>query len=103
MLVRLGRVLLLAAFLLAQQSALAHQIWHLAGGAAQSAALGDLPKTNPLCEQHDALGTVLGGLSSSLALAALEELRPVHFPAANLPAASTPSLSPVSRGPPALL
>jgi len=86
-----------------QQSALAHQIWHLAGGAAQSAAQGDLPKTNPLCEQHDALGTVLGGLSSSLAFALFEELRPVHVPAADSPAASTPSPSPVSRGPPALL
>lgn len=103
MLVRLGRILLLAAFLLAQQSALAHQIWHLAGGAAQSAALGDLPKTNPLCEQHDALGTVLGGLSSSLVLAMFEERPPVHISAANSPAASTPSPSPVSRGPPAFL
>ena len=98
-----ARALLIAAFLLAQQAALAHQVWHLGGNSTEAKVLGDGSKSNPLCGQHDALGTVLGGLSSSLVLAMFEELPPVQIPAANSPAASTSSPSPVSRGPPAFL
>jgi len=53
------RVLLLAlALLAAQQSALAHGVWH-AAGAAQSQQ-----QDNNLCKLHDALGTVAGALDA---------------------------------------
>src|SRR5258706_11145566 len=97
MLARLGRVLLLAAFLLAQQSALAHQVWHAAGEPQKSS------QSNPLCEQHAALGTVLGALNGCAALALFADPAPEHFYTSHSPVASTPRLPPASRGPPALL
>jgi hypothetical protein len=98
------RLLLLAAFLLAQQSALAHQIWHSAANGGKPAAAGEQGKKgNPLCEQHEALGTVLGILSAGAVQAPAVDQAPIHFPAASAPAARVSSLSPVSRGPPASL
>jgi hypothetical protein len=56
---RLARALLIAAVLLAQQTAIAHQYWHAStasiGGDAKKA-----PKGDRLCNLHDLLGTVLG-------------------------------------------
>jgi hypothetical protein len=97
MLARLGRFLFVAAFLVAQQSALAHQVWHAAAGEPEKSS-----QSNPLCEQHAALGTVLGALNSSAALALFVEVAPEHFAAAHSPAASLPSLPPASRGPPSV-
>lgn len=105
----LGRVLLVAAFLFAQGSALAHQVWHLGSGSlsagAPTGASQDAHKAasgNPLCEQHEALGTVLGGLSGSIVLACTADVSPVHFCAPPASAASIAALAPSSRGPPAL-
>ena len=58
MLARLGRVVLVLAMLLAQQTALAHQYWH----AAKAPAEKSLPAKSGdrLCDLHDLLGTVLG-------------------------------------------
>jgi len=101
LLARLGRALLIAAFLLAQQGAFAHQVWHAGAATAGSVKLGT--KGNPLCAHHGALDTVLGALSSAHHCVAVAEARPTHFPAGNSPAASTPPPSPTSRGPPAVL
>jgi hypothetical protein len=101
---RLWRVLLVAAFLLAQHTALAHQVWHFAGGAQDTQAdPGNKSKSHPLCEQHVALGTVLGALNASSAVCVLAEPVPLHFPAAHVPAAVVASLPPASRGPPSAL
>ena len=51
MLARLGRVVLFAAVLLAQHTALAHQLSH---------AIGVPSEASTLCDVHDLLGTVLG-------------------------------------------
>jgi len=93
----LGRVVLAVAFLVAQHTAIAHQIWHAAGEPEKST------QNSQLCEQHAALGAVLGALNGFHALAPLVETAPVHFSAAHSPAASLPALPPASRGPPALL
>jgi hypothetical protein len=95
-----GRCLLLFAFLLAQQSALAHEISHAPdyGYKKSSGNKGG----NPLCEQHAALGTVLGALNGTIALAFFAESAPEHFPAADSPAACLPAFPPASRGPPRL-
>ncbi|HEX5477822.1 MAG TPA: hypothetical protein VFX09_08200 [Burkholderiales bacterium] len=105
----LGRVLLVAVFLFAQASALAHQVWHLGSGSLSAvpvvSASQDVHKAvsgNPLCEQHEALGTVLGGLSSSIVLACTADVSPVHFFAPAASVASIAALAPSSRGPPAL-
>src|SRR5215469_1686019 len=103
MLARLVRVFLAAAFLLAQQSAFAHQLWHSAsGGFKTSSAVEQGKKSNPLCEQHEALSTVLGALSGALLVAPAVETPPVRFQAADIAAVCVPAPSPVSRGPPAL-
>jgi len=102
---RLWRALAVAAFLLAQQSALAHQVWHVAanGPLAAVSQTGDAAGGNPLCDQHGALEAVLGALSGGAALPLFTEAAPLRdFPAAS-PAASLPGLSPSSRGPPAFL
>lgn len=96
-----GRVLLLFAFLLAQQTALAHAISHATDGGYKNSA--GTKSGNPLCEQHAALGTVLGALNGCAALALFADQAPEHFCASHSPVASTPRLPPASRGPPALL
>jgi hypothetical protein len=94
---RLWRVAVLAAFLIAQQSALAHQSWH-AASAAQAASTGN---TNPLCDQHGALDAVLGALSGPATLPLLDEVSPVRRFAVARAAADLAALAPSSRGPPA--
>jgi hypothetical protein len=100
---RTGRFLLVAALLLAQQSALAHPIWHAAKADLRGAST-DAGKIagNPLCAQHQALDAVLGALNgtpqASPELQAVAQ-RVVVLPAAPAPA---PALTPSSRGPPVL-
>src|SRR3954464_10460308 len=91
-----GRVFLLFAFLLAQQSAFAHQIWHAAGKPDKSS------QSAKLCEQHAALGTVLGALDGIVALAFFADSAPEDFLLADSPAACPPALPPPPRGPPRL-
>ena len=90
------RILLVLLLLSAQHAALSHAVSHL-----NEASLPDEQKL--LCDQHDALGTVAGGLDCAhLPLAAVAPPVPVSC-IANLPSASTPGLAPSSRGPPSLL
>ena len=97
---RLARLLLVALLLAAQQSAIAHGVWHFAGGAkAPHSGSGG----STLCDQHSALGTVLGALGNAAVApppalqraGAIASERPAHAPAA--------ALVPSSRDPPALL
>ena len=106
---RLGRVLLVFALLLAQQSALAHQIWHAspvtthagAGVAAGTEGSDDsAPPQKQLCEFHAALGAVLGVLQGAAGLAQLADAPRCEFVNADFPALSLPALPPASRGPP---
>jgi hypothetical protein len=91
------RVLLLAlALLAAQQSALAHDVWHGAGAAKSQ-------QQDNLCKLHDALGTVAGALDTSPAAAPLVA---VQDDVLSFIARSAPCLRlalPASRGPPSLL
>src|SRR5437764_694160 len=100
------RVFLLGVFLIAQSAALAHQVWHAAGNSAsqQTADLqGDKSKQRAtLCDFHAAIGAVLGALSGASASTPSGEPVPIHFFAAASSVASSPALSPSSRGPPAL-
>ncbi len=99
MFARLGRVVLVIAVLLAQQTALAHQYWH-ASNAAASADAKNAPKGDTLCDLHDLLGTVLavaGGTVQTPAFLSLAE--PGFAPvAANVQHAAL--LAPHSRDPP---
>jgi len=92
----LARIVLAVAFLVAQHTALAHQIWHAAGEPAKSS------QSSRLCDQHAALGTVLGALNGCAPIAVFVQAAPCQFPAADSPAAFLPGLPPASRGPPSL-
>lgn len=89
------RVLLFAlALLAAQQSALAHDVWHAAGA-------GQSQQQDKLCPLHDALGTVVGALDAPLAaplLLKLETRKPAFEPGNGL---FLDAPLPSSRGPPA--
>ena len=98
MLSRLGRIVLVVAVLLAQQTALAHQYWHATPKVAAEKSLPS--KGHALCDLHDLLGTVLGiagGAASSPAFLALSEPGFVAAPAAVREALL---LAPHSRDPP---
>jgi hypothetical protein len=95
-----ARLLLVCAVLLAQQTALAHELWHAAG--AQKAGEAGKPAKKALCDLHDLLGTVLGAVSVVAPLTDLLSLSDVGFFAGTWPAAERRALVPQSRGPPAL-
>lgn len=96
----IGRILLVCAVLLAQQTALAHDLWHAnaQAGAAQSKS----PDGKKLCDLHDLLGTVLGVISAVTPQAALLSLSDIAFSAAPERATQSRLLSPQSRGPPSV-
>jgi len=102
----LARLLIAAALLVAQQSALAHQIWHFSAAPVQHAAGGELRDTDaggtPLCKLHTALGAVLGALGSADAIAEFTALQADAVAGAALSQAPAASVSPSSRGPPTL-
>jgi hypothetical protein len=98
MVARIGRVLLVFAVLLAQQTALAHQYWHSAPKAAAEKAFP--PKTDKLCDLHDLLGTVLGIAGGAAAAPAFLTLSEPGFTAAPVAAREVPLLAPHSRDPP---
>ena len=104
----LARIFLIAAFLLAQTSAMAHQLWHAGSlgahiASADSAKHGNAPKKDPLCAFHAALGTVLGVLSGDTRASLLADLPDAQADAAGVSAAVVRPLPPTSRGPPTLL
>jgi hypothetical protein len=98
MLARLGRIVLILAVLLAQQTALAHQYWH---STPKAAAEKSLPaKGDKLCDLHDLLGTVLGIAGGAAQAPACLSLSDIGFAA---PAVAVPEgspLAPHSRDPP---
>ncbi len=105
----LARLLIAAALLVAQQSALAHQIWHFAAapaGHAAGFAAGDPQETdaggNSLCDLHTSLGTVLGALGSADAVVRCAAPQVDAVPTAALSQAPAALVRPSSRGPPTL-
>lgn len=102
-----GRVVLVAAFLLAQASGVAHQIWHAGPLAihagAEAAVDGKAPKKSALCDFHAALASVLGAIKGGTALVQAAAPAAIVFIAADVPAARFSTLAPQSRAPPALL
>ena len=99
MLARLGRVVLVIAVLLAQQTALAHQFWH-ASNSALSAETKKAPKGDPLCDFHDLLGTVLGVANCSVQAPAFLALAEPGFSAFAAALFEAALLAPHSRDPP---
>ena len=107
MIARVWRIVLVAAFLLAQASALAHPIWHsgTANSALTSLSSSDVddgkgPRDAPLCNFHTALGAVLGALSGSFLAAEPVKSSYIEVVAVDFPAVSLAALPPASRGPP---
>lgn len=96
----LGRVLLVVAVLLAQHTALAHELWHAAPPASSDATKP--AKGAKLCDLHHLLGTVLGvahGAPPVPMPGAIADAAPAARAASALRNAA---LVPHSRGPPAL-
>src|SRR6266852_5161179 len=98
MLARLGRLVLVLAVLLAQQTALAHQYWHATPKVAAEKSLP--PKVDKLCDLHDLLGTVLGIAGGAPQTPAFLELSQPDFAAVAAPLRGARLLAPHSRDPP---
>ena len=96
MLRRAARFLIAIAMLMAQQAALAHQIWHLGKQDSQ-------PTQTQLCEQHHALATVAGALDCASTDSPFIATRDTPHPVVARAIAPAPRLNPVSRSPPELL
>jgi hypothetical protein len=99
MLARLGRVVLIVAVLLAQQTALAHDFWHATTGQA-AAETPKAPKGDKLCDLHDLLGTVLGVLSAGIVAQTVLAFSEVDFIAFASGSADAAPVSAQSRSPP---
>jgi hypothetical protein len=98
MLARLGRIVLVFAVLLAQQTALAHQYWHATPKVAAEKSLP--PKGDTLCDLHDLLGTVLGVAAGTAPTPAFLALAEPGFAAAPATVREASLLAPHSRDPP---
>ena len=99
MFARLGRLVLVLAVLLAQQTALAHQYWHASNSTA-SADAKKAPKGDTLCDLHDLLGTVLGLAAGAAQTPACLSLAEPDFIAVAAIVRQAAVLAPHSRGPP---
>jgi hypothetical protein len=98
MLARLGRIVLVFAVLLAQQTALAHEYWHATPKAASEKSLP--PKGDKLCDLHDLLGTVLGIAGGAAPVPAFLALAEPGFTAPAAAVREAAPLAPHSRDPP---
>ena len=96
MLQRAARLLIAVALLVAQQSALGHEIWHAGKQDSQ-------PGQGALCEQHAALAAVAGAVDCASSDTAVSTPDHAPYSQLELPTAPLPSLAPLSRGPPSLL
>ena len=96
MLRRAAGLLIAIALLIAQQSALAHQVWHAGKQDSQ-------PAQGTLCEQHAALAAVAGAVDCASPDAAVRAPDHVSYSQLALPTAALPLPAPLSRGPPSLL
>jgi hypothetical protein len=86
--------------LAAQQSAIAHGVWHSAGAAkSQHSGSGG----SALCDQHSALGTVLGALGNASAALQPALQRACAVASEQQAPAPVAALAPSSRDPPSLL
>ncbi len=99
MLARLGRLILVLAVLLAQQTALAHQYWH-ASNSSLSADAKKAPKSDRLCDLHDLLGTVLGVVAGAAPTPSFLALAEPGFNAVAAAVREAALLAPHSRDPP---
>jgi len=90
---RLASWLLAAVLLAGQQVALEHPLTHATAAGGKS----------PLCEQHAALGTVLGAIDCAAAQAAPVALEVAAVAALQFPARDDAPLAAASRDPPQLL
>jgi hypothetical protein len=97
---RIARLFLIAALIAAQQSAIAHGVWHFAGAGAPQQSSQD---EGVLCDQHTALGTVLGALGNADAAQQPATHGACAVPAAAHACAPTALVAPSSRDPPSLL
>lgn len=101
---RLLGAFLAAALLAGQYAALQHQVWH--AGTALAAESGP-PKPgsdrNPLCDQHAALGAMLGTINCAATQAAPPVLAAAAVAAVPFLARDNAPLAPSSRDPPELL
>jgi hypothetical protein len=95
---RLGRLLLVIAVLLAQQTALAHQYWHAAKATVSADA--KTPKGDRLCGLHDLLGTVLGVASGAAPAPVLLALGEADFTPTGAAVREAARFAPHSRDPP---
>ncbi len=95
-----ARLVLVAAFLVAQVGGVAHEIWH---STADIAAEGKAPQKNPLCDFHTALAGVLGAIHGGTGTADVVAALHTAFMAADMAVARFSLLASRSRGPPALL
>jgi len=100
MLVRLGRVLLVAALLLAQHAALAHQYWHASASQAAQGPKAPQPQGDRLCGFHDLLGTVLGIAGGAAPAPTFLALSEPGFTTASAVDREATLLAPHSRDPP---
>ena len=100
MLARLGRVLLVVAVLLAQQTALVHDLRHLPNSQGLEQAKSPAAKGDKLCDLHDLLGTVLGIAGGSTPAPQFLALAEPGFIAAPTPVREAVLLAPHSRDPP---
>ena len=97
MLARLGRIILVLAVLLSQQTALAHQYWHAAKAPAEKSQPA---KGDTLCDLHDLLGTVLGVAAGALSEPEFLALAEPGFAAPAVAIREALRLTPHSRDPP---
>src|SRR3954469_20472811 len=97
MLGSLGRIALVLAILLAQQTALAHQYWHAAKAPAEKSQPA---KGDTLCDLHDLLGTVLGVAAGALAELVFLTFSEPGFTAQTVSVREALRLTPHSRDPP---
>lgn len=101
---RLASWLLAAVLLAGQQVALHHQVWHAGTAAvADSGTPKPSPERNPLCDQHAALGAMLGAIDCAATQAAPVALEVAAVAALPFPARDNAPLAPSSRDPPQLL
>ena len=106
-----GCLLLVLAFLVAQQAAISHQIWHAAAAPSHHVAQPvdqyhydkDQSPNDQLCAFHSALGTVLGAISTAVVPDCVAELPQSDVFRSVVASASQPAPRPASRGPPSLL
>lgn len=97
---QLARLFLVAALLAAQQGALAHTVWHSA-----DVTHDESPATESglLCDQHSALGTVLGALGNAQSAGDASAVPGAAIAVAPSVAAPATPLTPSSRDPPSRL